>query len=39
VDKEEDPIFSVQDWTLQRMLDGSIWSLSDHTRLEGEDQI
>jgi hypothetical protein len=37
VDKGEDPISSVQNWSLQRMLDGSIWSLSDHAELK--DQI
>jgi len=32
VAKDEDPISSVQKWTLQRMLDGSLWSLADHER-------
>lgn len=32
VAKDENPISSVQNWSLQRMLDGSLWSLADHTK-------
>lgn len=31
VEKDEDPISSVQNWTLQRMLDGSLWNFSNVT--------
>jgi hypothetical protein len=39
VDKEEDPIAFVQDWSLEHMLNGSIWSLPDLAELEGENNI
>jgi hypothetical protein len=39
VDKEDDPISFVQDWSLEHMLDGSIWSLPDLVELEGENKI
>lgn len=39
IDKDDDPISSVQNWSLERMLDGSLWSLSDladiHTDIGG----
>jgi hypothetical protein len=39
VEKEEDPISFVQDWSLEHMLDGSIWSLPDLVELAGENRI
>jgi hypothetical protein len=39
VDKEEDPISSVQDWSVEHMLDGSIWSLPDLVERGGENKI
>jgi len=32
VEEDKDPIPSVQKWSMQRMLDGSLWSLADHAR-------
>ncbi|KAH0286405.1 hypothetical protein M436DRAFT_76750 [Aureobasidium namibiae CBS 147.97] len=32
VEEDKDPISSVQKWSMQRMLDGSLWSLADHAR-------
>jgi hypothetical protein len=29
MDKDDDPIVAVQSWSLEHMLDGSLWSLSD----------
>jgi hypothetical protein len=33
IDKDDDPISSVQNWSLEHMLDGSLWSLSDLAEL------